>query len=154
MALRRLTSFVSNASIKGGKLVLNNAPYFRTIIAGYEDTEKVRVIVEREASKRTEAQNRALHLYLSQVADELNAAGYTLPTVLEKRPGITFTPEIVKETLWRPLQKALVGKESTTTLNKGSDIDGIYEHLNRFLGEEFGVHVPFPQGEGVRGVDY
>lgn len=57
---------------------------------------------------------------------------------------IDWTPELVKELLWRTAQKAITGKDSTTQLDKVEDINIIYEHLNRHLGQLFGIHVPFP----------
>jgi hypothetical protein len=53
----------------------------------------------------------------------------------------------VKELLWRPAQKAILRKKSTTELFKIEDIDKVWEHLNRHLGEKFGLHVPFPSDQ-------
>jgi len=97
--------------------------------------------------KRTEAQNAALHLYFTWLATELNLAGYTVQLVLKEKMDLDFTPEMVKELLWRPAQEAITKKKSTTELNKQEEIDVIFEHLNRHLGEKFGVHVPFPTDE-------
>lgn len=58
---------------------------------------------------------------------------------------LDWDKESVKDLLWRPAQKALLKKSSTTELNKLQDIDKVWEHLNRYLGVNFGIHVPFPQ---------
>lgn len=94
--------------------------------------------------QRTEKQNRALHLYFMWLATELNLAGYTVQMVLKQKMDLDFTPEMVKELLWRPAQQAILKKRSTTLLSKQQDIDLIYDHLNRHLSEKFGIHVSFP----------
>lgn len=54
--MHKLTNFTSRGSIKDGKLVLDNERYFRTIISHYEDTPKVRIIVEKERGNKTNKQ--------------------------------------------------------------------------------------------------
>lgn len=93
---------------------------------------------------RTEQQNRALHLWFEMLAEELNSAGYNVQHVLKQKMEIDWNPKLVKEILWRDAQIKILGKTSTTELNKQEDIDKIYEHLNRHIGEKFGLHIPFP----------
>jgi hypothetical protein len=52
--LRRLATFVSHASIKEGKLVLENPQYFRTILSGYKDPKKEKAL-RRKLWKREKA---------------------------------------------------------------------------------------------------
>jgi hypothetical protein len=92
-------------------------------------------------------QNRALHLYFKNLALELNLAGLTIQEVVKHKMEMDWTPESVKELLWRPAQLRLLGKRSTTELLKHEDIDLIWEHLNRHLGEKLGIYVPFPSAE-------
>ena len=54
--------------------------------------------------------------------------------------------DLVKKFLWRPIQKAVTGKESTAHLKK-EEYNQVYEVLNRHLADKFGVSVPFPQSE-------
>lgn len=97
-----------------------------------------------EKPKRTTSQNSALHLYFQLLADELNGAGLSIQHVLAKyRVELDWDGGSVKENLWRPIQKALLGKLSTTELSKQQDIDRVYEHINRFVSQ-MGVHVSFP----------
>jgi hypothetical protein len=98
----------------------------------------------KQPTKRTGTQNNSLHLWFEWVATELNLAGYTVQMVLKEKIDLDWTAEMVKELLWRSAQKAILGKQSTTELNKIEDIDKVLEHLNRHLGEKFGIHVPFP----------
>lgn len=99
---------------------------------------------EYKPKQRTLPQNNALHLYFMWLATELNLAGYTVQLVLKEKMDLDFTPEMVKELLWRPAQRAILKKKSTTELHKIEEIDKVYEHLNRHLGEKFKIHVPFP----------
>lgn len=93
---------------------------------------------------RTDQQNRALHLYFKLLAQEFNSAGYTVQLVLAQKIDLDWDKEKIKELLWRPAQKAILGKVSTTELNKQEDIDLVFEHLNRHIAEKFQIHVPFP----------
>lgn len=99
----------------------------------------------KKVGTRTLNQNRAIHLWLTIVADELNKRGFTVQQIVEKirRAEIRPTMEVLKEVVWRPYQKAATHKESTTQLNK-SEVDKIYEGLNLWLGEHFELYVPFP----------
>lgn len=101
-------------------------------------------------AKRTPSQNSALHLWFEHVATDLNAAGYTVQLVLAQKVDLDWDKNKVKELLWRPAQKAILHKKSTTELGKLEDIDKVFEHLNRHLGEKFGLHVPFPSNEELQ----
>ena len=94
--------------------------------------------------KRTPRQNRALHLYFRLLAEELNNGGYDVQIVLKEKLGVDWTPALVKEILWKTAQRWILQKKSTTELNKAEEINTIYEHLNRHIGEKFGVFVDFP----------
>jgi hypothetical protein len=101
-----------------------------------------------EDKKRTSAQNRALHLYFTQLAEALNNAGLDMRRTLRPDVDIPWNSETVKEHLWRPIQKAELQKESTTKLST-KDIDAVYDTLNRHLGEKFDISVSFPSIEGM-----
>lgn len=105
--------------------------------------------IKVQAGTRTSAQNRAIHLYLTQVAEELDRHGFTIQNVVAKirRAEIRPTGKNLKEVMWRPYQIAALKKDSTTQLTK-LDVDKVYEGLNKFLAENFdGLHVPFPCDE-------
>ncbi len=92
---------------------------------------------------RTELQNSAMHLYFRMLADALNDAGLDMKKTLKPEIDIPWSDERVKEFLWRPLQEAMVAKESTTKLTTGEPAQ-IYDVLDRHLGMKFGIHVPWP----------
>ena len=58
---------------------------------------------------------------------------------------LTWTMQLVKDVLWRPLQIHQTQKESTTKLTK-EEIDQVYELFNMVLSR-YGIHVPFPSSE-------
>lgn len=107
----------------------------------------VYIITGNEKKLRTDQQNRAMHLYFERVAEALNEGGYTVHVVLKQKVDIDWNMYAVKELLWRPAQQAILQKSSTTDLRKQEDIDKVYNHLNRHLGEKFGIHVEFPSYE-------
>lgn len=97
-----------------------------------------------EPHKRTDQQNKALHKYFELLAKELNDAGYSVQLFLKHTVELDWNKDSVKELIWRPVQEALIKKRSTTALDKVTEIDLIYEHINRHIGTNFGIHVPFP----------
>lgn len=99
--------------------------------------------MEKEAKQRTLRQNKALHKYFTYLAAGLNASGFDMKKTLKESVEIPWTPETVKDWLWRPIQQAQLGKESTAELTT-KDIDEVYDTLNRHLGQITGLYVPFP----------
>jgi len=97
-------------------------------------------------SDRTIKQNASLHVYCELLAEALNDAGYDMKKTLKPEVDIPWRKESVKEHLWKPIQKALTGKESTTDISTVEPSE-IYDVLNRHIGEKFGVHVDWPSIE-------
>lgn len=131
---------------KNGEIVPSNKRELSEYLSKHEG-KTFFAQVKRERGIRSDNQNRALHTYFTHVAEELNAGGYTVQLALKERVDLEWSPETVKELIWRPAQKAILNKVSTTTLAKVEDIDKVYEVVNRHLGEKFGIHVPFPNNE-------
>ena len=96
-------------------------------------------------AQRTDQQNRALWLYFTWVADTLNNAGLDLRAVLKPEVEIPWSKQLVHDHLWVPIQKLMLGKESTTELEKG-EIDKVFETFNRHLARH-GVSLEFPSEE-------
>lgn len=94
----------------------------------------------------TPSQHAAIWKFCSMVASALRKKGVTLRALLEsmRRGGeIEVTKEAVKYQMWAPVQKATTGNESMKAL-KSNEVGGIYDHINRFLINEHGIHIPFP----------
>jgi hypothetical protein len=101
--------------------------------------------ITKTTHERTSPQNRAMHKWFTQIADLLNGAGYNVQIVLAKKIDVDWTPNLVKEILWRTAQQAILKKDSTTKLEKVGEIELVQDHLIRHLGEKFGVTLPpFP----------
>lgn len=79
------------------------------------------------------------------IAETLNENGLDMRKTLKPEIDIPWTPESVKNHLYRPVMKILIGKESTTDQTT-SDPTLVYETINRFLAGH-GLHVPFPTSE-------
>ena len=101
---------------------------------------------ESSKKKRTLKQNKSLHKYCDMLADELNMAGYDMKKVLKPGIDIMWTPESVKNYLWRPVMHAMFDKISTTELET-KDVTKVYETLNRHTASRFGISVVFPSEE-------
>lgn len=116
--------------------------------------ERCKTCGVKKESKRTGSQNRALWLWMTQLATALNDGGFTVQLVLKEKIDLDWDKDKVKDLLWRPAQRAILGSTSTTKLKKVEDIDKVYDHLVRHLGEKFGLEVPpFPSQEELEKID-
>lgn len=96
---------------------------------------------------RTTQQNRSLHKYFSLLASTLNAENKTIEVVL--KPDTEWSTDTVKALIWKPIQEAVIGKQSTTKLTT-KEVSEIYDVLNKALAERLGIHVPFPSIESEK----
>ena len=103
---------------------------------------------DKPPKQRTMRQNAALHLYFTQLAQELNDAGLDMRKTLKPTVDIPWSCETVKEYLWRPVMKAQLNKESTTEMTT-ADIDQVFDTITRHLGEKFGITLSFPSIETI-----
>jgi len=95
---------------------------------------------------RTLNQNSASHLAFKLIADVLNDSGLDQRKVLKENIQIPWSQDSVKEMLFKPVMKAVTGKDSTTTLST-TEMSEVYDVLMQHLGERFGIYVPFPHHE-------
>lgn len=107
----------------------------------WRENKYVEVEVRRKAKQRTLTQNRALHLFCGWLADALNDAGFDMKRTLRHDADIPWTQQSVKEHLWRPVQKALTEKQSTTEIST-TDPTEIHAVLSRHLAQRLGVTCP------------
>lgn len=108
--------------------------------------DKIEAIRKEPVKTRTLIQNRALHLMFEHLSQELNDAGLDMRKTLKPGVEIPWNKNTVKEYLWRPIQKAVTLKESTTKLDT-KEIDKVFEILLRHMGNKFGVEIQFPSIE-------
>jgi hypothetical protein len=113
--------------------------------AEWEKSKWLRIQIDNE-QQRTNAQNAALHLYCKLLRIELNERGLDIRKVLEHKIDIPWTDSSVKEYLWKETQKTLIQKKSTTEANR-VDYSLVYETINRYTTEHFGIYLPWPSKE-------
>jgi len=133
---------IFTGKIKDQKLSITRNPKFDLFIGTLEGQE-VEIIIKRKVKRRSDRQNRALHLYFTQLSEALNESGHDMKKTLRQDVDIPWTPLNVKEHLWRPLMDAYLNIKSTTQM-KTHDIDKIYDILNKTIGERTGVFVAWP----------
>jgi len=102
----------------------------------------------KTGQQRTNKQNAALHKYLGMLAQELNSAGLDMKQTLKPEIDIPWTTQLAKEYLWKPIQKAVINKESTTKADR-NEYTQVYEVLNRHTADRFGISLPFPNKEDM-----
>ena len=106
-------------------------------------------LIEKK-NTRTTTQNSALHLLFSIMCNHLNELGHEFRylglkgQVLEMR----YTPDLVKNFIWRPIQIALFDIKSTTKINT-SQINEIVDVITKFYGDK-GVTIQFPSKETLK----
>lgn len=93
--------------------------------------------------QRSLTQNKCLHLYCRQLADALNDAGLDFRQVIKDGVDVPWSPDMAKNYLWRPIQKAITKHESTTKPER-AQYSEIYDVLNRHISAKFGIFVPWP----------
>jgi hypothetical protein len=99
--------------------------------------------------QRTTQQNKALHKMFSIMAETLNNCGLDMRKTLKPEISISWSPQSIKEYLWRPVMRAQTGKRSTTEMTT-KEVNDVYETISRHLAEKFGVDIPFPSIEEIR----
>ncbi len=87
--------------------------------------------------------NRSLHLFFAQLAEAFNEAGLDIKAVLSKNIEHPWNVELIKELMWRRVQNSMFHKKSTTKLTT-QEINEIYDVINKFIGENFNIYIPFP----------
>lgn len=107
----------------------------------------LRVVVEVETKQRTGQQNKALHKYLAMLSKDLNRAGLDMRKTLKPEVEIPWTMENAKNYLWRPLMKAVTGKDSTRDMET-TEVNEVYSVLSRHMADKHGITTPFPSRFG------
>jgi len=97
----------------------------------------------KSARQRTLTQNSSIHKYCAMMSEAFNDAGLDMQSVLTVGTKIPWSEHTVKELIWRKVQIAATGKESTTELLT-NEVTIVYDIVNRHISETFGVFVPWP----------
>ena len=113
----------------------------------WHECHYLEITIKRKARQRTNQQRKSIEVFCRELANALNDAGLDQRVVLKSmREGveIPWRQESVKDILWRGIQEHAVGKKSTTQLTT-MEVSKVYDILNRWTGETFGVSVLFPE---------
>lgn len=86
--------------------------------------------------------------FLEDVAERLNDAGWEMRKLLPNNVKLDWTPLLVKECLWKPIQEARLSKVHTSDLTT-KEIDIVYDILMRALAQRYGIVELFPSLEEV-----
>lgn len=121
------------------------AEFLKHVESLYKDKKHITFTI-RTGDKRTNLQNRSMHKYFSLLASQLNEHGFDMQLVLSQDISVPWTAALVKELIWRPVQLAKT-EESSTAKQARASYSEIYDVINRYIGERFGVYVPWPSKE-------
>ncbi len=108
------------------------------------------VVEAKEWRTRTDQQRKAIEVYCAELGTALNGAGLDMRAVLaamKEGVEIPWSQDLVKEIIWRRIQVAMIEKKSTTRLTP-EQVSKVYEVVNRFTAERFGISMPFPNRYG------
>ena len=109
--------------------------------------KKALVDLSENNRKRSISQNNSIHLYCKMIADTLNDLGctFTFKGLKGMDVEVRYTMQIVKETVWRPIQLALFNKESTKDLTT-KEVTEIATPIEAYFAQK-GLDIPFPNKE-------
>ena len=93
---------------------------------------------------RTVKQNKCAHAYCGQLADALNSAGYDFNDGIVIRMPVSFTPENVKESMFKKVMISLYPDKKSTTELSTEQMQFVYENLNKFTTGLFGIGLDWP----------
>jgi hypothetical protein len=102
--------------------------------------------------KRTNLQNKSLHLWLTLLAKKMIEQGLDLRKVLKPSVEITPTMELVKDYLFRPIMQTKYDKDSTADLTT-IELQGVIQDLDRFFLSKHKINLPFPDESNLKLLD-
>lgn len=130
-------------TINSEKSLYDHIDYLRS---QFKEHKYLRVEV-KTGKQRSPTQNRCVHLYCEQVAENLTDAGITFDMFFKPGFEVPWNMLTVKNNIWRPIQIAICDKISTTE-PLTTDYTEIYEYVNLKLAK-YSIHVPWPSKESL-----
>jgi len=127
-------------------ILTQNSWEARKLALGWLDKQEVTKDVGLD--QRTGAQNNSLHLWFQQISDTCANQGVTFNMIMKHPADIAVTPDNVKG-LWKVLQKALFGTDSTTKLKKVGEIERMVDHFIVLFAKEEVELPPFPSNDSL-----
>ena len=114
----------------------------RVELAKFSDGREIEVEFKNE-KKRTNQQRKALEVYCKLVAEALTDAGLDMRRTLKAEIDIPWSQSLVKEFIWKPVQKVILDVESTTEPHT-NEYNAVFEVVHRHLAQNHGVTVLWP----------
>lgn len=99
--------------------------------------------------QRTNQQNKSYWKWLSQLAEGLNDAGYSLNDKVVIRVDVPFTADNLHETVSKLYLSALWPEKSSTTELSAAEMQTLYTYLDKAISERTGVHLEWPSMESL-----
>jgi hypothetical protein len=108
-----------------------------------------KVQLKKVVQNRSTRQNSSLHLYFTFISNELNNLGleFQYNGINDNVFSLKYTPDLVKEFIWRPIQIAMFNIESTKQVNT-NQINDIIDVITKFFSDR-GVVLEFPSIENM-----
>lgn len=94
--------------------------------------------------QRTTQQNRRLHQWMRELANELNDRGLYVQQVLKPTWEIQWTEELVKDNIVRPIAEAVAKKHHTHELTK-KELSEVVDIIDKNLLTKFNINMPFSE---------
>ena len=106
-----------------------------------------KIELKKCVENRTSQQNRALHKFFVLISEQLNdmSIDFCYTGLKGFELSTRYTPDLVKNFFWRPIQIALFDIESTKKLDT-KQINEITDVIVKFFGDK-GVVIEFPNKE-------
>jgi len=92
--------------------------------------------------QRTEQQRKSIEVYCREMAEGLNNTEASVQQVC--KVPIAWTQSNFKENIWKPVQHAMFPEITSTTQLNSKQVSEVYEQINKIMGENWHVSVPFP----------
>ena len=126
--------------------IKKESEHAKTYINKLIESESV-IELRKIVKTRSVLQNRALHQFFVLISFALNELGneFSYTGVKGSEISTMYTPDIVKNFFWRPIQIALFDIKSTKDINT-EQINKIADVVIRFFDEK-GVLIEFPSME-------
>tara|TARA_B100000963_G_C22628321_1_gene673525 strand:- start:317 stop:721 length:405 start_codon:yes stop_codon:yes gene_type:complete len=129
-------------SIEGEGWHIRTPEQRQALIEYIEANSNSEIVFKVIRPNRTTRQNNALHAYLREIAEQMNARGMDMRQVLKPTVEIAPTMQLIKDYMWRPIQKILTGKESTEQLTT-TEVDKVYQEMSKHLAANLDIQVQF-----------
>jgi hypothetical protein len=98
---------------------------------------------------RSQRQNKALHVYFTLISHELNELGleFGYTGLNDNQFELRYTPEIVKEFIFKPIMTTMFDIKTTTKLTT-KQIDEMIDVITKFFANK-GIVLEFPSIESL-----